>query len=75
MSARILCAVVLLCFTLSARAVELYEFEGYFVSNKDGADPATRFAAGLVGQRFEGWIIYDASRHFPTSTTRLLGSR
>jgi hypothetical protein len=56
----------LLCLGSSAHAIDLYEFEGYFVSNNEGSDPTARFSAGHVGERFEGWVVYDGERHFPT---------
>jgi hypothetical protein len=63
MNARFLCAVLLLCFGFGAHAVDLYEFEGYFVSKKDGSDPAAQFPE-VVGEKFHGWIVYDGDRKF-----------
>ena len=64
MLARILCLVLLSGFALAARAeVTLHEFEGYFVSEHAGTDPAAQFPASFApGQFFQGWIVYDDER-------------
>jgi hypothetical protein len=64
MLARILCPVLLSGFALAARAeVTLHEFEGYFVSEHAGTDPAAQFPASFApGQFFQGWIVYDDER-------------
>jgi hypothetical protein len=63
MNARFPCAVLLLCVALNADAVDLYEFEGYFVSKNESSDPALQFPEGLDGS-FHGWVVYDGDRKF-----------
>jgi hypothetical protein len=63
MFARLLCLLLLSCFALGSHAeVTLHEFEGYFVSEHAGTDPAAQFASFAPGQFFQGWIVYDDQR-------------
>lgn len=73
MNARFPCAVLLLCFGLKAYAIDLYEFEGYFVSKNEVPDPAVQLPGR--GEKFHGWVVYDGDRKFTRDAASLSRQR
>ncbi len=67
MCIRLPCVALLLCLTLNTHAEPVeYAFEGYIASEKIGTDPSMRFPSSFqVGQRFTGYMRFDAERTQP----------